>query len=317
MADKTVEELNSDTRPVTATAIPVEDSPTVVNVAGGNLQPLLQNGWSSEITDDSGSIEYYLYTKSNPTTAQRLYMNEESIKSSSFNPEHPTVVVAHGFLGSHNSALNPAIRDAHLGKADTNVIILNWNRIGGEDDDSALLSTPVVGRRLGQFLKFLSQVSGASYDKMHLIGFSLGAHLVGSAGKELDGKIARITGLDPAGRLWQVHPERLSSSDAQYVEGIHTSKEFGINSEIGHADFFANGGESQPGCLTPICSHYRAWQLYVATVEYNHLEGRRCSGLMQLLFDMCNGDMLYMGNNDFNKRGSGLYRVNTGWRYPY
>lgn len=53
---------------------------------------------------------------------------------------------------------------------------------------------PPVGEALGQFLAFLNSL-GASFDKMHLIGFSLGGHLVGSAGREVNGQVKRITGM--------------------------------------------------------------------------------------------------------------------------
>lgn len=53
---------------------------------------------------------------------------------------------------------------------------------------------PAVGKRLGQFVIWLTTL-GVSYDQIHLIGFSLGAHVVGNAGRETNGQIRRITGL--------------------------------------------------------------------------------------------------------------------------
>lgn len=58
----------------------------------------------------------------------------------------------------------------------------------------AISGLPNVGRGLGQFLAFLSSVTGASLQSMHLVGFSLGAHVVGNAGKELNGRVGRVTG---------------------------------------------------------------------------------------------------------------------------
>lgn len=44
--------------------------------------------------------------------------------------------------------------------------------------------------------------------------------------------------------------ERLSETDADYVDVIHTDAGvFGIPDPIGHADFYPNGGRAlQPGC---------------------------------------------------------------------
>ena len=36
----------------------------------------------------------------------------------------------------------------------------------------------------------------------HIVGFSLGAQVAGKAGAILNGKIARITGVDPAGKMY-------------------------------------------------------------------------------------------------------------------
>lgn len=61
---------------------------------------------------------------------------------------------------------------------------------------------------------------------MHIIGFSLGAHVSGFAGAELPG-LSRITGLDPAGPLFESqHPKaRLDSTDANFIDVIHSNGE--------------------------------------------------------------------------------------------
>lgn len=75
-----------------------------------------------------------------------------------------------------------------------NVIVLDWRRLAISGYVTAVNGVPAVGRGLGQFLTFVSSVTGASINSMHLIGFSLGAHLVGNAGRELGGRAARVTG---------------------------------------------------------------------------------------------------------------------------
>ncbi|CAH2087476.1 unnamed protein product [Euphydryas editha] len=129
-----------------------------------------------------------------------------------------------------------------------------------------------------------------------------------------------FTGLDPAGPLWNLNSNRLRASDAVYVEAIHTNGGalgLGIGSPLADADFFPNGGNSQPGCLTPICSHNRAWELFASTVTYNHLLGSKCSNMLQVTLNSCRGEIFYMGNDDLNKKASGIFRVNTQRSYPY
>lgn len=71
---------------------------------------------------------------------------------------------------------------------------MDWSRLASSGYITAVAGVPAVGRGLGQFLNFLNGFTGVSFKNMHLIGFSLGAHIVGIAGRELNGAVARITG---------------------------------------------------------------------------------------------------------------------------
>ncbi|XP_028161532.1 pancreatic lipase-related protein 2-like [Ostrinia furnacalis] len=263
-----------------------------------------------------------LFTRENPSEGQNLEMNNvESILSSNFDPNAPTVVVVHGWLGNQDSGMNTQVREAFLSKGPANVIAVDWRSLAVSGYVTATRGVPEAGRQLGRFLAFLNKVANAPYEKMHLVGFSLGAHLVGNAGRELGGKVARVTGLDPAGLLWNLNSNKISRNDGQYVEGIHTdgglSASIGIGYAIGDADFFPNGGNSQPGCLTNFCNHNRAWRFFASTITHDHLVGRQCSNYLQVTLGTCRGQNLNMGNSDLNKTGSGLYRMRTRRFYPY
>ncbi|GBP27134.1 Pancreatic triacylglycerol lipase [Eumeta japonica] len=266
--------------------------------------------------------QYFLYTRRNPTNAQTLIINDQgSIRASNFNFNNPVVFVAHGWLSKSETSLNPAIRDAYFRRSDTNVIIVDWRRLAMMDYVTAMRGVPAVGRGLGQFINFLHSM-GLPYNNVHLVGFSLGSHLVGNAGRETGGRVARVTGLDPAGPLWTSSSERLRGTDGVYVEAIHTDGGYtvgglGIGTAIAQADFFPNGGISQPGCLTNICNHNRAWELFAASVSYNHLIGNQCDSNLQITLNTCRGAQLHMGNDNLNKRGNGMFRLDTDRRYPY
>jgi len=67
-------------------------------------------------------------------------------------------------------------------------------------------ATKVVGQRIADFLLFLKDHKVFnSFDDVHLIALSLGAHASGMAGGLIKERtkeaIGRITGLDPAGKL--------------------------------------------------------------------------------------------------------------------
>lgn len=79
---------------------------------------------------------------------------------------------------------------------------------------------------------------------------------------------------DPTGRL--------DREDAEYVEVIHTNGPTllivgaGIGAPIGDADFWPNGGQSQSGCLTNTCSHLRAVDFYVESIQENSFFALQC-----------------------------------------
>ena len=100
--------------------------------------------------------------------------------------------------------------------------------------------------------------------RLHCIGHSLGAHICGFLGKgfiQSKGvKLRRITGLDPAGPEFNSKSDekKLFKSDAHFVDIIHTNKgkflpKLGIDEQIGHADFYVNGGSQQPDCKNNNC----------------------------------------------------------------
>nr|XP_049702017.1 pancreatic triacylglycerol lipase isoform X1 [Helicoverpa armigera]XP_049702019.1 pancreatic triacylglycerol lipase isoform X3 [Helicoverpa armigera] len=288
-----------------------------------DLEAQPQQDILDEISRNPKINQYLLFTRHNPKSAQSLlFDNEESVKSSNFNPNVPTIVLAHGYFSSQSTPPNPRLRDTFLEKSDVNVIVVDWSQVAISDYVTAVWGVPGVGRALGQFLAFLNSVTGTPLDQMHLIGLSLGAHVVGNAGRELGGKVARVTGLDPAGPLWNLNSNRISPNDAVYVEAIHTDGGYlvgglGIGSDVADADFYVNGGVDQPGCQTHVCSHMRSYRLFDASVKYNHIIGKECSSSLQITLNTCRGQELPLGNDDLTKFGSGRYRANTRRRYPY
>ncbi|KPJ13522.1 Pancreatic triacylglycerol lipase [Papilio machaon] len=262
--------------------------------------------------------KYYLYTRANPQYEELIMDDISSITDSNFNSSNPTVVIVHGWTGNRDSNINIALRGAFTMIGDYNVIVLDWGKVAGKDYITSVEAVPRVGRYLGKFLSFLTSVTNVSISSLHLVGHSLGAHVVGNAGKELGGQVGRITGLDPAGPLWSLNSKRLSETDAIYVEALHTNAGFfGILEAVGRTDFYANGGFDQPGCLTDICSHERAWKVFASSLMFDNLVGYQCASLLQFTLDMCYGATLNFGNDELTKSGSGVYRLKTKSDFPY
>ncbi|KAL0821167.1 hypothetical protein ABMA28_005786 [Loxostege sticticalis] len=318
-----------------ATAVPLEDVvglaktyPRYIEIPDGegimrNVDLEAEPDWEllSDVQRNAANNGYFLFTRRNQNSAQTLTMNNaNSIRNSNYDGNRPTIVIAHGWLSNRNTEPNPTIRNAYLRRSDVNIISVDWSSLSGSDYATAVRGVPAIGRGVGQFIRFLISTAGGNLNNFHLIGFSLGAHVVGNAGRELGGRAARVTGLDPAGPMWLTNSNRLNRNDGVYVEAIHTDgglSGLGIGSAVANADFFPNGGNSQPGCSTSFCNHNRAWELFASTVTRNHLVANQCNSMTQVNANTCRGSRLNMGNDDLRKTGNGLFRVNTARRYPF
>lgn len=72
-----------------------------------------------------------------------------------------------------------------MNTSDVNVILVDWRKLSAMPWYSeAVSNTKLVGRNLGKFLLNLDK-GGVPLKTTHLIGFSLGAAIVGIAGKSM------------------------------------------------------------------------------------------------------------------------------------
>ncbi|KAM9324170.1 inactive pancreatic lipase-related protein 1-like [Gastrophryne carolinensis] len=93
--------------------------------------------------------------------------------------------------------------------------------------------------------------------KLTLIGYNLGCHIAGQAGK-INKKIGFIVALDPTVLMFdgleQLH---VAKGDAFYVIVFHTDTKplnelgFGFRSPLGDIDIYINGGRYMPECQPP------------------------------------------------------------------
>ncbi|GAB6025824.1 hypothetical protein CHUAL_011805 [Chamberlinius hualienensis] len=181
----------------------------------------------------------------------------DSFANSSFNATRDTKFIIPGWQSSKNVSWIREMVDELLINDDYNIFVVNWaDYLINVVYSIAAADTRFVGDKVGQFIQQLHEKYDYPLEKIHLIGFSLGAHICGFAGASLDGKIGRITGLDPAGPLFDGSnaENRLDSTDGLFVDVIHSNagpiyrKHLGIDEPIGHVDFYPNGGWKQPNC---------------------------------------------------------------------
>ncbi|XP_059619038.1 uncharacterized protein LOC132263340 isoform X2 [Phlebotomus argentipes] len=203
-------------------------------------------------------------------------------------------VIVHGFGSSCPHVWIYEMRTALMAVEDCIVICVDWEKGASLPNYvKASANTRLVGKQLAQLLAALEKHRGLQMSRVHVIGFSLGAHVAGFAGADLPG-LSRITGLDPAGPLFESqHPKaRLDSSDANFVDVIHSNGEnlilggLGSWQPMGHVDFYPNGGRVQHGCSNlfvgavtdfiwspaasvegrSLCNHRRAYKFFIDSV---------------------------------------------------
>uniref|UniRef100_A0A8C6XYU6 Lipase G, endothelial type n=1 Tax=Naja naja TaxID=35670 RepID=A0A8C6XYU6_NAJNA len=178
-----------------------------------------------------------------------------------FNVSAKTFFVIHGWSvsGMYERWLSTLVSALQEREKEANVVVVNWLSLAQQLYTIAVNNTRVVGKQLAELLDWLEK--DFQLENVHLIGYSLGAHIAGYTGNYARGTIGRITGLDPAGPMFEgADPsKRLSPDDADFVDVLHTyTREtlgisIGIQMPVGHIDIYPNGGDIQPGCgLTDI-----------------------------------------------------------------
>ncbi|XP_070562958.1 pancreatic lipase-related protein 2-like [Ptychodera flava] len=310
------------------------------------------------LPEDPSEIDttFTLYTNSNPTTGHVISAYDKTtVESSPFDPSGPTIVIAHGYLEYGDTTWMHHTKLEFLKKKDCNVVLTNWRKGAVAGYTVSTANTQVVGAEIALLLTKMQEWASLKLADVHLIGFSLGAHIAGYAGERLN-KVGRITGLDPAEPYFKdTHPiVRLDTRDATFVDIIHTDAEslasfgFGMREPIGHVDFFPNGGHIQPGCDQDVvdrvdfddglyeggkyfvaCNHFRATEFFNISINFDPvwLKGVPCAD--EDTFNA--GDCLecgwrygcnYMGyHSTLNKPSSGVelvtYFLDTRPDYPY
>nr|CAD7452630.1 unnamed protein product [Timema tahoe] len=231
---------------------------------GNPIQPATQDTgvanigschWVFKKTCPDINVRFYLYTGTHPDTPEELTLGEEgNWTGSSFDPTHPTKIIIHGFASDMNLVHLVKIRTGYLSTGPHNIVAVDWSYYS----KGPWFCYPVAVaniRHTGQCVaQLIEALRGAGCEDIHLVGFSLGAHVPAfTANYMRPYQIPRITGLDPAMPLFESRSKdsKLDAGDALFVDIVHTNAFMqGKFERCGHVDFYMNGGVSQPGCYS-------------------------------------------------------------------
>ncbi|KAJ3625097.1 hypothetical protein MTP99_018662 [Tenebrio molitor] len=283
-------------------------------------------------------VRFVLYTKARPDKGAIIEPHAPgAARRAGVDPTAPTVIYIHGFTEPSPGKSGRGIAEAYLSRKDNfNVILLDWSELSTFPWYlPAVRNVKMVADKLRKFLEVFDQSGEVPIRNVHLVGFSLGSHIAGFAGKRLRRglRIPRITALDPAFPEYSLRDpsRRLTRTDADYIDVIHTDAGiFGLPIAVGHADFFPNGGRAlQPGCQPSYlvqlrlvdqifaCSHVRAWKLYAESVAnpgaFPATKCRTWRGPNKSCNFTKDAFMGYPNNN----RTRGQFYLMTGFKTPF
>lgn len=183
-----------------------------------------------------------------------------------------------------------------------------------------------VGAVTARLVDMLNQFGNMGFNQISVIGHSLGGHAAGHTGKRVSrGRLHTVVAMDPAAPLFSLdNPDRVASNDANYVEVIHTNGGLlGFDAPLGLADFYPNGGRSQPGCgidIAGTCAHSRAYLFFAESVNSNRFVSTRCQSHQQITSGQCtsSGPSRPMGGEPSNHgQATGVYFLTTNANSPF
>lgn len=272
-------------------------------------------------------VTFFLYTQRNPETGQEILVDDtgSNVKDTNFDPTKPIKIVVHGYDSDMQLSYLVDVRREYLKTYDYNVIAVDWHRLANAPCYPIVVhNVPHVGDCMAQLIRRLLD---AGAEDIHVIGFSLGAHVPAFAANALRPyKIPRITGLDPAMPLFVTldADQKLDAGDAMFVDVFHTNAFIQGKVEMsGHIDFYMNGGINQPGCWDRwkpfACDHHRSVMYFAESINSDAgFWGWQCGGFTFYLLGLCPPRYpAILAGDKVNRDGRGFYLVRTYGQSPY
>jgi len=271
-----------------------------------------------------------LWTRQNPTAGQIVtFNNNAQLDSSNYVPSRQTRFHVHGWNGGGPNT-GALVRSSLLDQLDCNVFVVDWGA-GAQTPNyiAARNRVNAVGAFVAQYINWINS-RGTPWGNFVAIGHSLGAHIVGAAGKRTAQQINSVVGLDPAGPLFSLDApaDRLDAGDALYVESIVTDAgRLGFQHPIAHGNFYPNWGTSQPGCgidLTGNCGHGLVNNFFASSINNaHHFGATRCTGHQAIVNRNCPqaGQSARMGGDPVNNSGAipvgAVFFLTTSGTHPF
>ncbi|XP_037364428.1 endothelial lipase isoform X2 [Talpa occidentalis] len=125
------------------------------------------------------------------------FNHNELSEDCGFNMTAKTFFIIHGWTlgGMFENWLYNLVSALQMREKDANVVVVDWLPLAHQLYTHAVNNTQVVGHSVARMLDWLQEKGDFSLGNVHLIGYSLGAHVAGYAGNFVKGTVGRITEL--------------------------------------------------------------------------------------------------------------------------
>ncbi|XP_016964764.1 lipase member H-A [Drosophila biarmipes] len=259
-----------------------------------------------------GDTGFLLNTRRDQENPQPIEADVEFLVKSSFYAANPIVLNIPRWLGGSSSPEISAVASARLQQQDSNIISVDLSEAQNETEIIESVVSLVV---------LLNSNFDVPLDRILVVGFAEGAHLAGGVAakvqQDLGDQLPRITALDPSPGQDLEH--QLSPTDAQFVEVVHTNAGGeGTWEQLGHVDYYPNGGQTQPGCSSNSCSHERSLELLAEMWSpENDFVSALCGSVETLGASNCRWSSHKMGEDAEEPPASGIYFLETQQSSPF
>ncbi|XP_073966217.1 pancreatic triacylglycerol lipase-like [Choristoneura fumiferana] len=264
---------------------------------------------------------YHLFTRANPTVSQPILIGANGVLgSSNFNPSRRTIMILHGWIDNVLGDVTTVLIPAFLEAEDVNVIAVDWSAGASTINyAAAVVNTVTSGEAVARFINWLNQSTGSTPAQFHIAGHSLGGHQSGIIGRNVNGNIACLRALDPALPGWITNDNKFRANDGAYTEVIHTNAGLlGYITNLGHTDFYPNGGINMPGCNSQQCDHDRCFYYLAESLRTGGFTGTRCATYAGAMTGNCVlWGNLQMGGLRPKTGSTGIYYLQTNAAPPF
>ncbi|CRK93118.1 CLUMA_CG006613, isoform A [Clunio marinus] len=193
------------------------------------------------VSGQAEDIRFRFYFGANQWQFYDITNIQTIVSHPSFSSARNTVFYHYGFTQTENTDTVRDVINSYLQVGNVNIVLIYYTSV----TTNAITNARELGGALADCYIRLAD-NGFPISRLHLVGFSLGAQIQAFASRNVQGRtnnrlvVGRLTGLDPGQIQAPLIPlvGRLSSSDAAFVDSVHTEGVgFGDHQSIGHISF--------------------------------------------------------------------------------